>query len=245
VSSAVRTATVHVDEGENRYFLVSGRGNNLEGTVGSGPSGEYAGFAVTDLCDTIGEYDPPSTANLFKCAPEVSLHDHHGNLRHLSEFRGSPVWVDLPAEWCGPCHTEANQMEETYQLYKDRGVKVISMLMDEEEPGPNWDGRPTQAECRAWGDRGGTTTTADHTFECWADSVQCPASVGKVCSSSDGPVTQEAWPVFNAFGLLPTNAIVDQGGRVVWTLAGWDGSVESLIRNRLNVLVGNPDSCLH
>jgi thiol-disulfide isomerase/thioredoxin len=236
VTSAVRSAAVPVEADESHYFLVSGRGNNLEGTLGSGPGGEYAGYTVTDLCDTIGEYSPPVLSNLFKCAPEVTLYDHHGKLRHLSEFRGHPVWIDLPAEWCGPCIAEANEMESIYLDYEGRGVKVISMLMDEEQNGPEWNGRPTQAECRAWGDRAGTD--ADHTFECWADPVHC---TGNPCTG--GTITQEAWPKFNAFSALPTNLIVDQGGRVVWTEAGW--SVENVVRNRLNKLVGATDSCLH
>jgi hypothetical protein len=65
---------------------------------------------------------------------------------------------------------------------------------------------------------------------------------GNPCSAN---VTQEAWPKFNAFGGLPTNAIVDQGGRVVWSEAGWGGITANTIRNRLNKLVGSTDSCLH
>lgn len=235
VGNAVRTATVAVQDGQDHYFLVSARGNNLEGTLGSGLLGEYAGFVVTDLCNTIGLYSPPATSNLFKCAPEVTLFDTHGIERHLSSYRGTPVWIDLPAEWCAPCHSEANEMEDIYQEYKGRGVKVISMLVDEENFDFDWDGRPNQAECRAWGDRSGNTP--DHTFECWADPIHC---TGEPCSSG---VSQEAWPKFNAFGALPTNVIVDQGGRVVWTAAGWP--VTGPLKNRLNTLVGSTDSCLH
>ncbi len=246
VNFVVRKSVVPTTPGQDQYFLVSGRGANLEGTPGSGdwkpPQGleDYPGHTVTDLCTTIGLYAPPSTSNLFKCAPEITLFNQHGVLRKLSDYRGRAVWLDFPAEWCGPCISQANVMESVYQDYKDRGIVAISALMDEEEGPPtypDWDGRPTQAECRLWGNRPGTA--ADHTFECWADPVHCN---GNPCSTN---ITQEGWPKFNAFNGLPTNAIIDQGGRVVWTEAGWDVSVENKIRNRLNVLVGSSDSCLH
>lgn len=247
VSSVVRKQVVPVTPGVNQYFLVSARGANLEGTLGSGDwnttqagTEPYPGHAVTDLCPTLGMYDPdlPSPPVIFKCAPEMTLFNQHGILRKLSDYRGKAVWLDFPAEWCGPCITQANAMESIYQDYKDRGVVAISALMDEEEGPPNypdWDGRPTQSECRLWADRAGTAN--DHTFECWSDPVHCN---GSPCSTN---ITQEGWPKFNAFNGLPTNLIIDQGGRVVWTDAGW--SVESFIRNRLNVLVGSSDSCLH
>ncbi len=237
VNDVVRKNAIATVAGQNHYFLVSGLGNNLEGTLGKDPfQVERPGYAVTDLCDTIGVYSPPSTANVFKCAPEITLTNEHGVLKQLSDYRGHAVWLDFPAEWCAPCIDEANDMEPIYQDYKDRGVKVISILVDEEYQSYSWSGRPTIAECRNWADRPGANP--DHTFECWADPKTCS---GNPCTA--GTIVQEGWPKFNAFGAFPTNAIIDQGGRVVWTDAGW--SVESIVRNRLNTLVGSVDSCLH
>jgi len=237
VSSVIRSQTAAAGpDDEAYYYLVSGRGNNFEGSLGSGEGGERAGFAVTDICDTIGMYDPPILANWFKCAPEVTLIDELGIETSLSEFRGRPVWIDFPAEWCGPCITEANEMEAIYQDYKDRGVVVLSILVDEESQTSSWDGRPTPAECRLWGNRPGSFP--DHTFSCWADSKTC---TGNPCQG--GTISQEGWPKFNQWNAFPTNAIIDQDGRLVWSDAGW--SVEGFVRGRLNTLVGATDTCLH
>ena len=232
VNDALRSATVAVTPGASEYILVSGRGDNLEGTLGHGTGGERTGYAVTDLCESIGYHQSPGWS-LWSCGRDFTLQDEFGVLRTLSDHRGKVVMFDFSALWCGPCHSEANLQEALYQDYKDLGVEVISMLFDEDSSATDWDGRPTVAECRVWGDR--PEPALDHSFACWADP--CPVAP---CIGSDQ--SQQSWWRYNAHGALPTNVVLDSGMRVIYTGAGF---AETTIRNKLTALVGAADSCLH
>ena len=232
VNDALRTATVDSVPGADEYFLVSGRGDNLEGTLGSGAAGERTGYTVTDLCDNIGFHQAPGWA-LWTCGRDFSLNDEYGVLRTLSDYRGQVVVFDFSGVWCGPCHAEANLQEQLYQDYKDRGVHMITMLFDEDSSSTDWDGRPTEAECRQWGNR--PDPFMDHSFSCWADP--CPVAP---CSGSD--TSQQSWWRYNAHGALPTNVILDRGMRVIYTGAGF---AETTIRDKLTALVGAGDTCVH
>jgi hypothetical protein len=235
VSSVLRKQTVFVPADEDLYFLVSARHDNLEGTLGMADPGERPGPAVTDLCDTIGEYRSPW--NLFTCGRDFTLIDAHGEERSLHSLRGRPILLDLSAEWCPPCVTEANELQAVWLDYEDRGPVFITVLWDEEVNGQDWNGRPTPLECSLWENRPGTVN--DHTFECWADPQYC---TGNPCNAN---FVQEAWPLYNNSGSVPTNVMLDQGLRVVWVSPGWGPSSPNTIRARLNLLIGATPSCLH
>lgn len=224
VNESARRVTFNAGTG-NAYFLVSARHANLEGTLGRRSDGlERSGFAVKDLCTTIGSHASPGF-DLWKCGQDFTLKDEHGVTRSLYEYREHVVMLDLSAIWCPPCQAEADVLENVHRDFKDRGVKVLTVLMDEDNQLVNFAGRPTPNECRNWSDRAGTNP--DHTFGCWVD----PVGVG----------TQQAWPKYNKYGSIPTNVVLDSGLRVVFSGAGYD---EAAIRDRLNRLVGTSDACL-
>jgi thiol-disulfide isomerase/thioredoxin len=243
INQALRKQLVTIDPTKNYYFLVSGRSADLEGTLGNGTPGPRPGYAVTDLCQTIGYHQSPSWS-LFTCGKDFTLQDPHGQTRSLYEMRGKVVLLDFSAIWCGPCQAEADIIENLYQDYKDRGVEFISVLMDEESNGFNWNGRPANPEARLWEDR--TGTNPDHTFDTWNDPIACtpsgtPPNPQGICNNSL-PQFLQAWPKYDAHSALPTNAILDQGLRVAYTQAGYD---EATIRIRLDTLLGATDQCLH
>ena len=223
VNGALRRATVPAGSGSS-YFLVSARGANLQGSLGNNSAGTArTGFANADLCTTLGYHQSPSY-DLWKCGQDFQLRDERGELHSLYEFRGQPIVLDLSAIWCPPCIVEADTLENMNQQYRDRGVRFLTVLADEDDQLLNWSGRPTPAECRNWGDRGGTNP--DHTFPCWVDPVGG---------------AQQAWPKFNKFSAFPTNVVLDAGLRVVYSGAGYN---EPAIRATLDALVGTGDTCL-
>lgn len=243
VNGALRREVVPVASSGD-YFLVSARHANIEGTLGQAALGEVPGYPVTELCPVPGYHDSPSWSQ-FRCARTFTLGTEHWGTLGLAGLRAHPVVMDFGAIWCGPCHFEADNLEPIYQEYKDRGVHFLTVLMDEEAFGVEWSGRPTKAECRNWSDR--PSPALDHTFECVNDPVTCPDPAGN-CSYSH-TTGREAWPKYNAHLAWPTTVVIDQGGRVVYTVAGWGGpagnTVADRIRLRLNALVGTTDSCLH
>jgi thiol-disulfide isomerase/thioredoxin len=179
---------------------------------------------VTNLCDTLGYHSSANSFALWLCGQDFTLRDEHGETHSLYEFRGQVVMLDLSAIWCPPCRSEADLLEAVYQQYKDRGVRFLTVLMDEDNQLVDFGGRPNPAECRNWGDRSGTIP--DHTFPCWIDP-------------NDG--SKDAWPKYNKWGALPTNVILDQGLRVIYSGAGYD---EATIKNKLDRLVGTVDACV-
>ena len=61
-------------------------------------------------------------------APAFELEDSEGKIRKLSDYRGQVVLLDFWATWCGPCKAKMPKIQELHENYKDKGLKVISIL---------------------------------------------------------------------------------------------------------------------
>ncbi len=60
-------------------------------------------------------------------APDFSIKTYDGKTFTLSQNRGKVVLINFWASWCGPCRSEASDMNAIYDEYKDRGVVFIGV----------------------------------------------------------------------------------------------------------------------
>ena len=174
---------------------------------------------------------PPEEVD-WLCGRDFTLLDENGDERSLYDFRGRAIMLDFSAVWCGPCNTEADEIEIfLHQEFKDRGGVILTVLIDDGlSSATSPTDRPGPTDCIGWGDR--LDTENDHTFACLADVYP-----------------RTAWPMYTT-NYVPTNIVLDSGLRVVYNDAGWaagsgpPGTLgpKDFIKAALDLLL--PNSCL-
>ena len=71
-------------------------------------------------------------ARLRKAAPDFTLSDSKGASVRLSDYKGRVVLLDFWATWCHGCNIEIPWYMEFQQKYKDKGLAVIGVAMDDD-----------------------------------------------------------------------------------------------------------------
>ncbi len=78
------------------------------------------------------------TAAIGGVAPGAPAPDFAGavlgdpqRVKGIADYRGEVVVVNLWATWCVPCVTEMPSIEALYVKYRDRGLKVVGIAVDD------------------------------------------------------------------------------------------------------------------
>jgi peroxiredoxin len=64
-------------------------------------------------------------------APNFVLKDLAGNEHELESYRGKGVFLNFWGTYCKPCEKEMPYMENQYKQFKDQGVEILAVNVDE------------------------------------------------------------------------------------------------------------------
>lgn len=64
-------------------------------------------------------------------APAFTLSGLDGKKHELSDYKGKVVVVNFWGSWCEPCYKEMPAIQNQYTKWKDRGVEVLGLNLDE------------------------------------------------------------------------------------------------------------------
>ena len=80
-----------------------------------------------------GEIPPELTITGPNGQP-AALTDLEGNPVQLAGLRGTVVWINFWASWCPPCQSETPVLRDIADLYRDRGLVVVGISVQESSP---------------------------------------------------------------------------------------------------------------
>jgi peroxiredoxin len=78
---------------------------------------------------------PPTRRGVLKVgdqAPNFQLYDLGGHAVSLSEYRGSVVFINFWATWCGPCRVEMPAMEALYKEFDRKDFEILAVSTDQQ-----------------------------------------------------------------------------------------------------------------
>jgi thiol-disulfide isomerase/thioredoxin len=84
-------------------------------------------LALTFTASSLVLAAPPKVGDSF---PKLADYTLEGTLPDLA---GKVVLVDFWASWCGPCRHSFPALQEIHQKYKDQGVVVLGISLDEDK----------------------------------------------------------------------------------------------------------------
>jgi peroxiredoxin len=88
--------------------------------------------AFAQVQSNSGDQEPLIPVGQRKPAPNFILTDAKGDTINLATYKGKVVLLDFWATWCGGCKTEIPWYMEFDAKYKDRGLAVIGVSLDED-----------------------------------------------------------------------------------------------------------------
>ena len=69
----------------------------------------------------------------LQTAPDFVLNGYDGSTYTLHDLRGKVVVLNFWASWCYSCREEARFFEEFWQKYKDKGIAVVGIAIQDQD----------------------------------------------------------------------------------------------------------------
>lgn len=87
---------------------------------------------------------PPNGLKAGDIPPELVVPGPNGGSTYLSDLDGQPVrlldlrgkavWINFWASWCPPCQSETPILRDLAERYRDRGLAVVGISVQESSP---------------------------------------------------------------------------------------------------------------
>ena len=87
---------------------------------------------IVILSASVGLADTPGEVAIGKLLREANLTGLNGSSRHLSDYRGRALIINVWASWCGPCRAEMASLEKLAWLDAARDITVIGISTDDD-----------------------------------------------------------------------------------------------------------------
>lgn len=103
-------------------------GSALPGLPVPDPSAYLIGSPIPGL--RVGDLAPELTGTATD-GTTIELTDLDGKPIRLADLRGKAVWINFWASWCPPCQFETPTIRAIDQRYRDRGLAVIAIQVQQ------------------------------------------------------------------------------------------------------------------
>lgn len=100
---------------------------NVYNQLKPGAKSSVIGKALAAKIDALQKVDVASIA------PDFTLQTPEGEDISLYSIKGKLKMIDFWASWCGPCRLENPNVVKLYSEYKDKGLAIISVSLDEKK----------------------------------------------------------------------------------------------------------------
>jgi thiol-disulfide isomerase/thioredoxin len=80
---------------------------------------------------TLAAAKTPGEVDIGGVLREAQLQGLSGPSRKLSEFRGTPLIINVWASWCGPCRSEMGSLERLFWRFGGKQFQLVGISTDD------------------------------------------------------------------------------------------------------------------
>ncbi len=88
--------------------------------------------------DITAKYNKTKNLISGKPSPVFDYENHKGGKTSLESLKGSYVYVDVWATWCGPCRQEIPSLQKVEQQFEGKNIKFVSISVDTQKDHEKW-----------------------------------------------------------------------------------------------------------
>lgn len=88
--------------------------------------------------DITEKFNKTKTLSSGKPSPGFDYENHKGGTTSLESLKGTYVYIDVWATWCGPCRQEIPSLQKVEEQYMGKNVRFVSISIDTKKDNEKW-----------------------------------------------------------------------------------------------------------